>query len=159
LSESGPDDDFDEVNRILGRNVQVAREAMNITQEELGRRSNLPRSRVGKLERAEKGADTNPTLRTIVALARGLGLFPAQTYQLLSPTGGVQREPSDLPEIGERLVSPDGCLSIELPESEALSAARAVAAQTGRPIALLDPKTREVVGIAGNVTKAHLLRR
>jgi transcriptional regulator with XRE-family HTH domain len=54
----------------LGRAVRLRRAYRGISQEELGFRARLHRNYVGAVERGE----INPTLRTLLKLARGLGI-------------------------------------------------------------------------------------
>ena len=53
----------------LGRRVRRRRETLRLTMEQLAHRSGLHWTFVGQIERGER----NPTLLTIVRLAKGLG--------------------------------------------------------------------------------------
>jgi transcriptional regulator with XRE-family HTH domain len=57
----------------FARNLRQQRERLGYSQEELGARCNLHRTEIGLLERAGR----DPRLATIVRLARGLGVAPA----------------------------------------------------------------------------------
>jgi transcriptional regulator with XRE-family HTH domain len=63
--------------RILnafGRNLRSLRKAKGVSQEELEFNSGLSKNVVGNLERGE----ANPTLTTIKALAKALGISPKE---------------------------------------------------------------------------------
>lgn len=53
----------------FGRIVRQRREALGLSQEELGAATNLSRNYIGMVERGE----TNPTLLVVQSLARALG--------------------------------------------------------------------------------------
>jgi len=59
--------------RRFGRALAELRRDAGLSQEELAHRSGLHRTYVGGVERGER----NPTLTTLLALARGLGLNPS----------------------------------------------------------------------------------
>ncbi len=62
----------------LGRAVRLRRAHSGISQEELGFRAALHRNYVGAVERGE----INPTLRTLLKLARGLGIAMSELIHL-----------------------------------------------------------------------------
>lgn len=66
-------------NVALGRVVRRWRVERGISQEELGFRSDLHRTFVGQMERAEK----QPTLATIEKLLEGTGMGLAELAQLV----------------------------------------------------------------------------
>jgi transcriptional regulator with XRE-family HTH domain len=148
------EDDVQRATEILARNVQSARRARGLTQEELGERSGLARAKIHRIEKAA-APDNNPTMKTLISLANGLGLNAAQAYRLLLPEGVGEPESTTPPDLGQRMPIQDGTLAIELPAGEAFETARTVAAQSGQPVVLVDPKTREVVGIAGKSASAR----
>jgi len=57
----------------FARNLRQRREALGLSQEELGDRCDLHRTEVSLLERARR----DPRLNTLVKLARALGVTPA----------------------------------------------------------------------------------
>jgi transcriptional regulator with XRE-family HTH domain len=57
----------------LGREVRRRRDALGISQEELGFRAGLHRNYIGYVERAE----CNATMKRVIKIARALGLRPA----------------------------------------------------------------------------------
>lgn len=58
------------VLRRFGRSLAEMRRAAGLSQEELGHLSGLHRTYVGSVERGER----NPTVTTLVSLAKGLGV-------------------------------------------------------------------------------------
>jgi transcriptional regulator with XRE-family HTH domain len=58
----------------LGLEIRRRREALDISQEELGFRAGLHRNYIGYVERAE----CNATMKRVIKIARGLGLRPAE---------------------------------------------------------------------------------
>ncbi|HVS84222.1 MAG TPA: helix-turn-helix transcriptional regulator [Gaiellaceae bacterium] len=58
----------------FAQNLRSLRESSGVSQEELGNRAGLHRTEVSLLERAGR----EPRLRTIVTLARALGVKPAE---------------------------------------------------------------------------------
>ncbi|SCC17438.1 Helix-turn-helix domain-containing protein [Bifidobacterium bohemicum] len=71
---------WSECLRITGKHIRQAREARNMTVEELFRKSNVSED---EYRRIEAGNDPNPDLRSIVAIAQTLrtpvdGLLPAR---------------------------------------------------------------------------------
>lgn len=73
--------------RQLGIHLARLRQARNLSQRGLAEVAGIPHRTISRLE---KGDHTNPTLRTLLALQRALGL--ASIEQLL---GGIARFPSD----------------------------------------------------------------
>lgn len=65
--------DRDKTLRRFGRALAQVRQEAGLSQEELAHRSGLHRTYVGGLERGER----NPTLMTVLALAKGLGMPPS----------------------------------------------------------------------------------
>jgi transcriptional regulator with XRE-family HTH domain len=61
----------------FGRALAELRRAAGLSQEELAALSGLHRTYVGGLERAER----NPTITTLVALAKGLGAKPSDLLE------------------------------------------------------------------------------
>jgi transcriptional regulator with XRE-family HTH domain len=61
----------------LGRRIRACREAQQLSQEELAERAGLHRNYVGLVERGERTA----SVKTIFALARGLGLQPIELWR------------------------------------------------------------------------------
>jgi transcriptional regulator with XRE-family HTH domain len=59
---------------IFARNLRRERERLQLSQEALGFRCDLNMSEISRLERATR----DPRLATIVKLANGLGIPPAQ---------------------------------------------------------------------------------
>jgi transcriptional regulator with XRE-family HTH domain len=53
---------------VFGRIIRQRREAIDLSQEELGARTNLSRNYIGMVERGE----TNPTLLVLQSLAKAL---------------------------------------------------------------------------------------
>lgn len=149
----GSDDDVQRASEVLARNVQQARLARGLTQEELGSLSGLARARINLIETGR--ANINPTVKTLVALAHGFSIPSLEAYRLLSPEGLDNRTLQRPPNLGEKMPPTLGFLSIELPAGEAFEAARAWSAHSGRPIPLIDPSTREVAGIAGKLPDAR----
>ncbi len=62
----------------IGRRIRAAREAQNLTQEELARRAEVPMRRVGRLETGEV---KDPHYSTIHRIADGLGLSVAELLE------------------------------------------------------------------------------
>ena len=62
---------------IFARNLRKERERLQLSQEALGFRCDLNMSEISRLERATR----DPRLATIVKLANGLGIPPAQLLQ------------------------------------------------------------------------------
>ena len=62
------------INVKLGLKVKILRERKNLSQEQLGELSNLHRTYIGHIERAEK----NATLITIAKLASALEVEPKE---------------------------------------------------------------------------------
>ncbi|WP_308291257.1 helix-turn-helix domain-containing protein [Microbacterium ureisolvens] len=75
----------------LGRNLQRARISSGLSQEQVAYRSHLSRYTYQKLESgiARPGAPANPTLRTLVTVARILAVEVSQILPAAAP---------DLPE-------------------------------------------------------------
>ena len=63
----------------FGKLVRQRRNALNISQEELGYRSGLDRTYISGIERGTR----NPTLTALMAIAKGLGLTVAEVVQNL----------------------------------------------------------------------------
>jgi transcriptional regulator with XRE-family HTH domain len=62
--------DAQERARELGERIRERRKALGISQEQLGERAGLHRTYVGQVERG----DVNVTVRTLLAVADGLGV-------------------------------------------------------------------------------------
>jgi transcriptional regulator with XRE-family HTH domain len=60
----------------FGRNVRNARERAGLTQEKLAWDSGLHQTEVARIENGRR----NPGLETIIKLARGLGVPPAELF-------------------------------------------------------------------------------
>ena len=74
----------DSVKWQFGSNVRRIREALGMTQEELGEASGLDRSYIGGIERGER----NPTLTAIIQLASALRVWPGRLFEgYTSPVG------------------------------------------------------------------------
>jgi transcriptional regulator with XRE-family HTH domain len=58
----------------FGRALRQLRDAQNLSQEQLGYKAGLHRNYIGGVERAE----LNPTLTSIVKLARALSMQPSE---------------------------------------------------------------------------------
>jgi transcriptional regulator with XRE-family HTH domain len=58
----------------FGRALRQLRDAQGLSQEQLGYKAGLHRNYIGGVERAE----LNPTLTSIVKLARALGMQPSE---------------------------------------------------------------------------------
>ena len=58
--------------KAFGDNLRRLRISKKLSQEELAYRSGLVLSQVGRIERGERG----PTLTTMLALAKGMGVEP-----------------------------------------------------------------------------------
>ncbi len=65
----------------FGRRLFMARRRLGVTQEDLARFSGLHRNEVQKLEAGQR----DPQLRTIVKVAYGLGVDPAELVLGLRP--------------------------------------------------------------------------
>ena len=63
--------------RRFGSNVRSLRHELGLSQEELAARANAHRNYVGGVERGER----NPTLMSIVAFSKGLGVTPARLLE------------------------------------------------------------------------------
>ncbi|PIB92289.1 helix-turn-helix domain-containing protein [Caulobacter sp. FWC2] len=61
----------------FGRTVRLLRSAAGLSQEELADRSGLHRNYIGGVERGERNAG----LKAVYALARGLGVEPAELFR------------------------------------------------------------------------------
>jgi transcriptional regulator with XRE-family HTH domain len=68
------------VEVVFGRTLKRLREEAHLTQEEVGLRCQMHLSAVARLEAGQR----SPTLRTIVRLARALGVPPAALLSDLS---------------------------------------------------------------------------
>ncbi len=79
---------------MIGLKVAELREQAGISQNELGRRAGVTGRIVSYIE---LGVRPNPTLSTILALARGLGVPPSE---LIQPAAGHDQAP-ELVEVGE----------------------------------------------------------
>jgi transcriptional regulator with XRE-family HTH domain len=60
----------DEVNRLVGWQVRLLREAQGLSQEELSFRANVHRAYIGQVERAE----LNISIKNLAKIAEGLGI-------------------------------------------------------------------------------------
>lgn len=67
----------------FGQNLRRLRLSRNLTQEFLSHRAGVHWTLPGQVERGER----NPTLKTILSLARGLDLPPAALFQAGTPHG------------------------------------------------------------------------
>ena len=63
----------------FGKLVRQRRNALSISQEELGYRSGLDRTYISGIERGTR----NPTLTALMAIAKGLGLTVSEVVQNL----------------------------------------------------------------------------
>lgn len=54
----------------LGQKVKEFRESKNFSQEDLANDCNIPKSQIGRIERAE----INTTMRTLIKIAQALGI-------------------------------------------------------------------------------------
>lgn len=63
----------------FGKLVRQRRNALNISQEELGYRAGLDRTYISGIERGTR----NPTLTALMAIAKGLGLTVSEVVQNL----------------------------------------------------------------------------
>ncbi|RWX00882.1 helix-turn-helix domain-containing protein [Flavobacterium cerinum] len=54
----------------LGQKVKEFRESKNFSQEDLANDCNIPKSQIGRIERAE----INTTMRTLIKIAQALGV-------------------------------------------------------------------------------------
>lgn len=68
----------------LGRGIRACRERAGLSQEELAGRAGLHRNYVGLLERGER----NATARTLILLARTLGVRPGVFWTLFEQSSG-----------------------------------------------------------------------
>lgn len=62
------------VAQAFGKLVRLERRARKISQEELAERAGLHRNAIGLIERAER----SPSIESVFAIARGLGLTASQ---------------------------------------------------------------------------------
>ncbi|WP_237152081.1 helix-turn-helix domain-containing protein [Oryzibacter oryziterrae] len=62
------------ITKIVGENVRRAREAIGLSQEELGDKAGIDRTYVSGVERGVR----NPTVKVLARLADALGVPPAQ---------------------------------------------------------------------------------
>lgn len=62
----------------FGERVRAIREAAGLTQQEVAKAAGMPYQALAKIER---GATDNPTLRTIRALAKALGVGAGELVQ------------------------------------------------------------------------------
>jgi transcriptional regulator with XRE-family HTH domain len=60
------------ITRIVGENVRRAREAIGLSQEELGDKAGIDRTYVSGVERGVR----NPTVKVLARLAEALGTTP-----------------------------------------------------------------------------------
>ncbi len=65
------------LHRRLARQVKRHRRGLSISQEELATRSELHRTYIGGIERAER----NVTLATLEMIAEGLGVTPSELLE------------------------------------------------------------------------------
>ncbi len=80
----------------IGKRVRDAREARELTQEELARRAGVPLNRVGRIE---TGTVTDPHYSTLSRIADGLGLSVAELLEGEPTTPGKGQAPPP-PETG-----------------------------------------------------------
>jgi transcriptional regulator with XRE-family HTH domain len=66
-----------EPTELFARNLRKHRQRLGLSQEALGYRCELHRTEISLLERAER----DPRLSTIVRLARGLAIAPAELLE------------------------------------------------------------------------------
>ena len=78
----------------IGKRVRDAREARELTQEELARRAGVPLNRVGRIE---TGAVTDPHYSTLSRIADGLGLSVSELLE----EGPVLVGKAEAPEAGQ----------------------------------------------------------
>ena len=71
------------LNRQFGRVLREIREGRGLSQEELGFESGYHRTYISLLERGLK----NPSLKTIVQIAKALGISPSELIQRLEGGG------------------------------------------------------------------------
>ena len=64
------------LHKAFGARVQQLRKAAKLTQEELGKRTEMSGKVIGEIERGER----NPTLGTIERLIKGLGIQPYEPF-------------------------------------------------------------------------------
>ena len=75
------------MRRRFGQTIRWLRGELGISQEELGSRSDLDRTYVGGIERGER----NPTLLSMLKLARGLGLPASVVLERFERLPGDER--------------------------------------------------------------------
>ena len=75
--------DTDTYLRRLGQAVRVRRGQLQLSQEELGFRSDLDRTYISGIERGVR----NPTVQTILALARALKTRPSELHRAAERKG------------------------------------------------------------------------
>ena len=63
---------IDETMKTFGKNVQRARQAVGISQEELAFRAGLHRTYIGMVERAERSISLQNAKKIAVALEKGI---------------------------------------------------------------------------------------
>ena len=79
-------DDTQRLNRAFGEVVRGAREALGVSQEELGFESEFDRTYISGIERGVR----TPTLRTIVRLGGALGVRPSVLLRPAEDRAGVE---------------------------------------------------------------------
>ncbi len=62
----------------LGIRIRKLRESQNLSQNDLSVESNIPKTQIGRIERAE----INTTIRTIVKIANALNVQPKELLDL-----------------------------------------------------------------------------
>jgi transcriptional regulator with XRE-family HTH domain len=75
-----PDPPARTARQVFADNVRVAREKAGLTQEQLAWAAGLHQTEIARIE----GGRRNPGLDTILKVARGLGVAPAELFQGLT---------------------------------------------------------------------------
>jgi len=91
--QHAPDDEWAPFAREFGIRLHRARIEAALTQEELAYAAGLTRSHYQQLEKglSRPGVPANPSLRTLVGLARVLGLPLEALIPPLDASGGAER--------------------------------------------------------------------
>ena len=102
--------EYEQLIRLIGIRIREKREGMGLTQEELAKRVDDKKTR-GGISTLEKGMFINPTIKSICAVAKALGV---DVWELMVPDESIEKN-VNYPEALQKFIDSS---EIEIREEE-----------------------------------------
>jgi transcriptional regulator with XRE-family HTH domain len=143
-----------EASKIFGANLRAARLRLGLSQSEVADKAGIGKTSEWYIESGRR----NLTFRTAEDLARAVGstMIGLLTGPAIADEAAAANSHSEAPlaiQTSGQLPLKEGRLAMEFPPGAAFVAAQASAASLGQQVALYDPITRVIAGVASPIKR------